>query len=145
MALIIATCTSEKKGTQKIDVGSINLITDFGIEGDAHAGKWHRQVSLLGYDEIEIFKQQGIDISHGDFGENIIVKGIDFDEFIIGTILTCNDTILEITQIGKECHSRCKIYDKMGDCIMPKKGIFTKVLHGGKISVGDNIYIKEAE
>ena len=143
MASIIATCISEKKGTQKRDVGSINLITDFGIDGDAHAGKWHRQVSLLSYEEIDLFKKDVIKLNHGDFGENIVVKSLDFDKVTIGTILICNDVILEITQIGKECHSRCQIYDKMGDCIMPKKGVFAKVLNGGTISVADNLYIKE--
>ncbi len=143
MASIIATCISEKKGTQKRDVGTINLITDFGIDGDAHAGKWHRQVSLLSYEEIDLFKKDLINLNHGDFGENIVVKSLDFDKVTIGTILICNDVILEITQIGKECHSRCQIYDKMGDCIMPKKGVFAKVLNGGTISVADNLYIKE--
>ncbi len=137
----MAVCISEEKGTQKYNVNTINMIEDYGIEGDAHAGKWHRQVSLLSYEEIENFKERGAEIDDGAFGENIIVQGIVLNELPIGTQLTCNDVILEVTQIGKECHDHCQIYQKMGECIMPKIGVFARVIQGGTISNGDTIKI----
>ena len=141
MGKVIATCISTQKGTQKKNVHSVNLIEDWGIENDAHAGKWHRQVSLLSNDRIEEFKARGAKIKQGAFGENLIVEGIDFKTLPIGTKFKCNDVVLELTQIGKECHSGCEIYKIMGDCIMPREGVFTKVLHGGTISEGDNLEI----
>ena len=127
MGKVIATCTSEIKGVQKKNVHQVCLIEDYGIEGDAHAGKWHRQVSLLSY----------------AFGENLVVEGIDFKTLPIGTKFKCNDVVLELTQIGKECHHGCAIFQAMGDCIMPREGVFTKVLHGGVIKEGDNLEILE--
>lgn len=134
---VMAVCISEKKGTQKKSVDQIKLIKNHGIENDAHAGNWHRQVSLLSYDKIEDFKSRGAVVMDGAFGENIIVKGIDFVTLPIGTKLRCGDVILEMTQIGKECHSHCQIYHKMGECIMPTQGVFAIVCEDGIIRAGD--------
>lgn len=141
MGKVIATNISEIKGTQKKNVYSVHVIEDFGIEHDAHAGKWHRQVSLLSYEKIKEFKEKGAPVNDGAFGENLIVEGIDFKTLPIGTKFKCNDVVLELTQIGKECHSGCEIYQIMGDCIMPREGVFTKVLKGGVISEGDEMII----
>ena len=141
MGRVIAVCTSEIKGVQKKNIHTAKFIEDFGIENDAHAGKWHRQVSLLSFDKIEAFKAKGADVKDGDFGENLVVEGIDFRNCPIGTKFGCNDVILELTQIGKECHHGCAIFQAMGDCIMPREGVFTKVTHGGTISEGDELKI----
>ena len=143
MGKVIAVCTSEKKGTQKTSIPEIDVREDWGIQGDAHAGKWHRQVSLLSYEKIEAFRARGAEIEDGAFGENIIVQGIDFATLPVGTKFACNDVVLELTQIGKVCHSGCAIFKKMGECIMPKQGVFTKVLHGGIIRPGDELTILE--
>ena len=141
MGKVIAVCVSEIKGVQKRNAHTAKLIEDFGIENDAHAGKWHRQVSLLSYDKIEEFRKRGAVVEDGAFGENLVVQGIDFRNCPIGTKYRCNDVVLELTQIGKECHSGCAIYKAMGDCIMPREGVFTRVLHGGIISEGDELEI----
>ncbi len=141
MGNVIAVCTSSEKGTQKTNVGSALFIADWGIEGDAHAGKWHRQVSLLSHDKVEAFRMKGAEVTDGAFGENLVVAGIDFRSLPIGTRFACEDVLLELTQIGKECHSGCEIYKKMGECIMPREGVFTRVLHGGTISVGDTLTV----
>lgn len=141
MGKIFAICTSEKRGIKKNFVESAIFHTNFGIVGDAHAGNWHRQVSFLGKNEIENFKNRGANVNFGDFGENIVADGFNFKNLPIGTRLKSGEVIFEITQIGKECHSHCEIFKKMGDCIMPREGIFAKVLHGGKIFVGDNLEI----
>lgn len=137
MGKVIAVCTSPAKGTQKTNVGEAVFIEDFGIEGDAHAGKWHRQVSLLSYDKIEDFRKRGAEVADGAFGENLVVEGIDFKTFPVGTRFQCNYVILEMTQIGKECHHGCEIFQKMGDCIMPREGVFAIVIRGGTIRTGD--------
>ena len=142
MGEVIAVCTSPAKGTQKSNVVEGIFIEDFGIEGDAHAGKWHRQVSLLSYDKIEEFRNRGAEVEDGAFGENLVVKGIDFRSLPVGTRLRCKDVVLEMTQIGKECHHGCAIFQKMGDCIMPREGVFAKVIHGGRIKTGDEMYIE---
>lgn len=141
MGNIIAVCLSSKKGTQKQNVGSAKFIYDWGIEGDAHAGKWHRQVSLMSHEKIEEFRTKGAVVSDGAFGENLVVSGIDFKTLPIGTRFACNEVLLELTQIGKKCHSHCEIQRIMGDCIMPREGVFTRVLHGGKLSVGDDLTV----
>lgn len=138
---ILALNTSVRKGTMKRPVDKINLVENFGIEGDAHAGNWHRQVSFLGSECINNFNSKGAAVTPGAFGENIIVEDVDFTKLPIGTKVLCNDTELEITQIGKECHDRCAIYHRMGDCIMPRNGVFAVVNRGGEISVGDTIEI----
>ena len=141
MGKVIAVCTSPAKGTQKTNVGTANFIADWGIENDAHAGHWHRQVSLLSFDKIEAFRARGAQVADGAVGENLVVAGIDFRALPLGARFGCNDVVLELTQIGKECHSGCAIYKAMGECIMPKEGVFTKVLHGGTISVGDELRV----
>ena len=141
MGTVIAVCVSKEKGTQKENVGTATFIGDWGIQGDAHAGKWHRQVSLLSHEKIEAFRARGAQVSDGAFGENLVVSGIDFRALPLGTKFQCNDVVLELTQIGKECHNGCEIYKIMGDCIMPREGVFTRVLHGGTISVGDTLRI----
>ena len=145
MGRVIAVCISEKKGTQKRNVGSARFLTDWGIEGDAHAGKWHRQVSLLSAEKINDFRARGASVENGAFGENLVVAGYDFKALPIGTKFRCNDVVLELTQVGKECHSHCEIYKAMGECIMPREGVFTRVLHGGTISVGDTLTVMEEE
>ncbi len=135
--IVKAVCISEKRGTQKINIKEAIFIKDFGIENDAHAGNWHRQVSLISYEKIEAFNAKGAQVEDGAFGENLIVEGFDFRELPIGTRFQCNEVLLELTQIGKECHSHCQIYHKVGDCIMPREGVFARVLQGGTIKIGD--------
>ena len=143
MGTVVAVCTSPAKGMQKTDVKEAVFIEDFGIEGDAHAGKWHRQVSLLSYDKIRAFQERGARVGHGAFGENLVVEGIDFRTLPVGTRLDCGDVVLEITQIGKECHHGCQIFQKMGDCIMPREGVFARVIRGGRIREGDELTVLE--
>lgn len=134
---VIAVCISPEKGTQKKNVGQALFVEDFGIQGDAHAGKWHRQVSLLSYDKIREFRERGAEVEDGAFGENLVVEGIDFRTLPVGTRLQCGEVVLEMTQIGKECHHGCQIFQKMGECIMPREGVFARVVHGGVIKMGD--------
>lgn len=142
---VIAVCISEKKGTQKTEVPSIKLVPEWGIEGDAHAGKWHRQVSLLALEKIEAFRERGANVDFGAFGENIIVEGFDLRSLPVGTRFRIGDALLELTQIGKECHTHCAIYHQVGDCIMPREGVFTVVLEGGVVKAGDPIEMIEAD
>lgn len=137
MGKIKGICVSEKRGTQKHEVECAEFVEDWGIKGDAHAGKWHRQVSLLSYEKIEDFRKRGAEVAFGAFGENVIVEGYDFRNLPVGTRFQCGDVLLEMTQIGKECHSHCEIYKKMGECIMPHEGVFAVVLRGGIIHKGD--------
>ena len=139
---IRAVCISEKKGTPKQDVKSANIIENFGLENDAHAGSI-REVSLLSWEKVEEFKKSGIDLKAGDFGENLLVEGFDFKTFPVGTKFKCNDLILEIIQIGKKCHSSCTVTRRTGKCIMPSEGVFAHVVHGGKVSTGDEIELIE--
>lgn len=141
MGEVVAVCISEKKGTAKKNVGECRFIENFGLENDAHAGKWHRQVSLLSHDEVEKFRARGANVADGAFGENLLVKGFDFKSLPVGTLLKCNDVVLEMTQIGKKCHSECAIFHQVGDCIMPREGVFARVLDGGSIKVGDELEI----
>ena len=142
MAKIVAVCISERKGTQKINVHEGVLIKNFGLEGDAHAGNWHRQVSLLSKEKVTDFIARGGNVVGGDFGENLIIDGMDCAKLPVGTrLIINNEAILEVTQIGKECHSHCAIYHSVGDCIMPREGIFTRVIKGGKVKEGDSIEI----
>ena len=142
---VVAVCISEKKGTQKTEVPSITLVPDWGIEGDAHAGNWHRQVSLLSAEKIDDFRARGADVDNGAFGENIIVEGFDLRTLPVGTRFRIGDALLELTQIGKECHTHCAIYHQVGDCIMPREGVFTKVIEGGAVKAGDTIEMTEAD
>ena len=143
MGTVLAVCTSAEKGVQKRDVHIAHFTPEWGIDGDAHAGKWHRQVSLLSADKIEAFRAKGAEVVYGDFGENLVVSGFDFRSLPVGTLLRCGEVLLEMTQIGKECHSHCAIYKTMGDCIMPREGVFARVLEGGTITVGDEMSIVE--
>ena len=143
MGKVIAVCISKEKGTQKNRIPEGEFIEDWGIKDDAHAGKWHRQVSLLSYDKIQEFRAKGAEIEDGAFGENLVVEGFDFAKLPVGTKFRCNDVVLEMTQIGKKCHHGCAIFQKMGDCIMPREGVFTRVLHGGVIHEGDELVITE--
>lgn len=145
MGKVAAVCISPEKGTQKQNIGEGVFIEEFGIKGDAHAGKWHRQVSLLSLDKIEEFCARGAEVEDGAFGENLVVQGIDFRSLPVGTRFQCNDVILEMTQIGKECHHGCQIFQKMGDCIMPREGVFARVIHGGRIRVGDEMKVVNNE
>lgn len=141
MGKIMAVCISEKRGTQKKNIGKVRLIENFGLEGDAHAGNWHRQVSLLSYEKVRAFEEKGISVEDGAFGENLLVEGFDFKTLPVGTRFRCGEVLLEMTQIGKECHSHCEIYQAVGDCIMPREGVFARVLHGGEIQIGDEMEI----
>lgn len=141
MGTIEAVCISTQKGTQKRPVAVGQFAADWGIEGDAHAGHWHRQVSLLSLEKIEAFRRRGAQVAYGAFGENLVVSGIDFSSLPVGTLLQCGDVLLEMTQIGKECHTHCAIYQVVGDCIMPREGVFTRVLRGGVIRPGDTMEI----
>lgn len=139
MGKILGICISEKRGTEKHEIPEANLVKDWGIEGDAHGGKWHRQVSLLSFEKIEDFRAKGAEVDFGAFGENLIVEGYDLRALPVGTRFQVGDAVLELTQIGKECHSHCQIYKRMGDCIMPREGVFTEVVKPGHIKVDDEI------
>ena len=139
---IVAIATSRKKGTRKTTVQTARLIKEHGLEDDAHAGAWHRQVSFLAAESSARMRATGLDVTFGDFAENIATEGIDWKTMPIGTQLKLGrQAIVEITQIGKECHKKCAIYYQAGDCIMPKEGIFTKVVAAGTIKVDDEIKI----
>ncbi|HHW01252.1 MAG TPA: MOSC domain-containing protein [Thermoanaerobacterales bacterium] len=141
MGKIIAVCKSEQKGERKVNVGSARLVENFGVEGDAHGGSWHRQVSLLAVESITKMVEKGLKVGPGDFAENITTEGIDLANLAVGTKLQAGQALLEVTQIGKKCHARCAIYEQAGDCIMPREGIFARVLKGGIVSAGDSIDI----
>ncbi len=141
MGKLIAICISEHRGTQKHQVEKATLIENWGIEKDAHGGTWHRQVSLLSLEKIEEFQKKGAQIDFGAFGENLIIEGFDLRTIPVGTKIQIGTTLLELTQIGKECHSHCQIYKTMGDCIMPREGVFAKVITGGTIRPGDQVQL----
>ena len=145
MGKIVAICISEKKGTQKKEVASAVLKPDWGIVGDAHAGNWHRQVSLLSVEKIEDFRAKGAEVDFGAFGENLVVEGSDLRKIPVGTRIQAGEAVLELTQIGKECHSHCNIYHTMGDCIMPREGVFAKVIKGGEIFPGTEVTLLPLE
>ena len=146
MAKVVSVCVSDVKNQRKKPVESAELRKNFGIVGDAHAGDWHRQVSLLATESIEKMRKLGLDVASGDFGENITTSGIDLPSLPIGTRLLVGKSLLEVTQIGKECHNRCAIFHQAGDCIMPKEGIFAKVLSGGVVIAGNEIFrVKSAD
>ncbi len=143
---VLAVNISEKKGTKKTNIRSCAVAKDFGLKGDAHAGPWHRQISLLANESIEKMKAMGLKVGYGDFAENITTEGIDLVHLPIGTTMRIGDSVLlRVTQIGKECHTRCAIYYQAGDCVMPKEGIFAEVLSEGEIKVGDEIIIQKSE
>ena len=137
---VLAVNISEKKGEKKHNIGCALLVVDHGLKDDAHVGSWIRQVSLLARESIEKIRAKGLDVQYGDFAENVTTEGIDLPALPIGTRLKIGgDVLLEVTQIGKVCHERCNIFYTVGDCVMPREGIFAKVLVGGEIKVGDRI------
>ncbi len=140
MGKIAAICISEKKGVQKKDIKRCKLIENHGLAGDAHAGSWHRQISLLSKEARLVMENKGAKLDDGDFGENLLTEGIDFANIKVGYKLRLGeDALVRITQIGKECHDKCNIYYQVGDCIMPREGIFAEVLKGGEIKIDDDI------
>lgn len=142
MKQIIAVCISKAKGERKIDIGRGKLQKGFGLVGDAHAGDWHRQISLLAIESIDKMRAAGLDVGPGDFAENLTTQGLDLYSLPIGTRLQVGKTILlEMTQIGKVCHDRCAIYHQAGDCVMPREGVFAIVLEGGSVKTGDEVKI----
>ena len=141
MASVVAVCISEQKGTQKHEVPEIQLKIDHGIVGDAHAGNWHRQVSLLAQESVEKMKAVFPDIPVGAFAEDILTEGLTLFTLPVGTRLRVGEVLLEVTQIGKECHAHCAIRQPVGDCVMPREGIFTIVLEEGTIRAGDTITV----
>jgi len=147
MGKLVAVCISEKKGTVKKNIGTCRIIEDFGLEKDAHAGSG-RQVSLLSADQVEAFRLRSkgvVDLPPGIFGENLLVEGFDFKSFPVGTRFRIGDVLLELTQIGKKCHTGCEIMQRTGECIMPKEGVFARVLSGGTVSVGDEVMLVSGE
>ena len=139
---IVSLAISKKKGTRKKVIKQARLLENYGFERDAHAGDWHRQVSFLAYESIEQSRQEGLDVTFGDFAENIATTGADWKAIPVGTRVRLGRTALvEITQIGKECTNKCAIYYQAGDCIMPREGVFAKVIKGGTIQCGDKIEI----
>jgi MOSC domain-containing protein YiiM len=141
---VLAVNISEDKGTKKTNIQSCALLKDFGLKGDAHGGPWHRQVSLLANESIEKMRAKGLNVGYGDFAENITTEGIDLVHLPIGTDVHIGNSVhLRVTQIGKECHTRCAIYYQAGDCVMPKEGIFAEVVNEGEVKVGDEIIIQD--
>lgn len=139
---IVSIATSRKKGTRKTQIDEVIVRKGHGIEGDAHSGPWHRQVSFLASESIEAARERGLDVTFGDFAENFATSGIDWKKIPVGTQLKLGEsTLVEVTQIGKVCHNKCAIYYQAGDCIMPKEGIFARVLEGGAVKKGDMIKI----
>ncbi len=138
---IVSINISDKKGVRKTPVAEVVIQENYGIEGDAHAsGKWHRQVSLLALESVKKMQALGLDVKPGDFAENITTEGIDLLSLPLGTrMLLGGEVVGEVSQIGKECHTRCAIYHQAGDCVMPKEGIFIRILKGGTVRVGDNV------
>lgn len=139
---VIALCISEVRGVQKMEVPQIEIVEGYGLANDAHGGDWHRQVSLIGYEKIQSFNARGANVANGDFGENIVVSGIDLSTLPVGTQLRLGaGAVLEVTQIGKECHRHCQIYERVGDCIMPREGIFARVITGGTVAKGNRVEV----
>ena len=138
-AKVVSVSISEQKGMRKTPVSSALLKQEHGLAGDAHAGDWHRQVSLLAMESIEKMQRMGLDVHPGDFAENITTEGIDLTTLPVGSRLSLGEAEVEITQIGKTCHTRCAIYQQAGDCVMPKEGVFARVLTEGIVKPGDRV------
>jgi len=138
---ILAVCVSERKGVPKRNVERATLQVDWGIEGDAHAGPWHRQVSLLAWESIEKMRAQGLNVREGSFAENITTRGLELHTIPVGTRMRLGSALVEVTQIGKLCHTKCAIFQQVGDCVMPREGIFARVLEAGEVAVGDEIEV----
>src|SRR5512136_765772 len=141
---VLAVNISENKGTKKNNIQSCALVKDFGLKGDAHAGPWHRQVSLLANESIEKMRAKGLKVGYGDFAENITTQGVDLVHLPIGTeIRIGNSVLLRVSQIGKVCHDRCAIYYQAGDCVMPREGIFVRIVEPGDVKVGDTVEVEK--
>lgn len=138
---VVAVCVSGRKGERKKNVGAGRLIAGYGLEGDAHAGGWHRQVSLLAVESIEKMRMRGLNVGPGDFAENITTRGLDLLRLPVGSLLRVGTALGQVTQIGKECHAPCAIYRQAGDCVMPREGIFVRVIVGGTVKVGDPVEV----
>ncbi len=139
-ARVVAVCISHKKGEAKREVDRARMLDDFGLEGDAHAGKWHRQVSLLASERIDEMRARGLELEHGAFGENLVVEGVELDDVDVGALIEIGEGIkLQVTQLGKKCHDHCAIYDQVGYCIMPSRGVFARVISGGDVKAGDPV------
>lgn len=145
MGIIRGICISAERGTRKKEVSEAEMKLGWGIAGDAHGGNWHRQISLLSYEKIREFKKDGAEVSFGDFGENLVVEGFDFRTIPVGSRFRIGDAVIEMTQVGKECHNHCNIYQAMGDCIMPREGVFAQVISPGVIKVGDAVEMIKTE
>jgi MOSC domain-containing protein YiiM len=142
---IVSLAVSKKKGTRKVQVEEALLVEGHGLKGDAHGGPWHRQVSFLASESIEECRRRGLEVTFGDFAENVATEGIDWKMIPIGTRVELGDAaIVEVTQIGKECHNKCAIYYQAGDCIMPREGVFARVLKGGTLRRGDPVTLLES-
>ncbi|NLS76668.1 MAG: MOSC domain-containing protein [Chloroflexi bacterium] len=141
---VVAVCVSSRKGVPKHDIKSGQLRVDWGLEGDAHAGNWHRQVSLLALESIDKMRAKGLKVRPGSFAENITTEGIELYTLPVGTRLRLGGALVEVTQIGKVCHTKCAIYDLAGDCVMPREGIFVKVLEPGSVATGDAVEVLSA-
>jgi molybdopterin adenylyltransferase len=140
---VVSVNTAAEKGVQKAPQPAIRLLVEHGVEGDAHAGPWHRQVSLLANESVEKMRAQGLDVAPGAFGENVTTEGIVVYQLPVGTRLRLGEALVEVTQIGKVCHDRCAIYYQAGDCVMPREGIFVRVLEGGEVRPGDAIELEK--
>jgi molybdopterin adenylyltransferase len=141
---VVAVSVSSKKGVPKVNVTSARLIQGWGIEGDAHAGNWHRQVSLLAIESIGKMQAKGLALRPGAFAENITTEGIDIPGLQVGCRLTIGEAEVEITQVGKECHARCAIFERVGDCVMPREGVFARVIRGGEVRAGCPVIVSPA-
>ena len=142
MGRILAVCASPARGTEKRRVGAGRFTPEWGLVGDAHGGDWHRQVSLLSAEKIKAFNARGAGVEYGAFGENLVVEGVDLRALPVGTRMRCGQVLLELTQIGKECHSHCAIHQRMGECIMPREGVFARVVEGGDLAEGDVLTVE---
>jgi len=141
---VLSINVSQRKGEQKTPVQEAELRAGHGIFGDAHAGDWHRQVSLLADEDVQSMRGHGVEIGCGDFAENITTQGVDLAALPVGTRLHLGEAVMEVTQIGKECHHDCAVYRAVGDCVMPRRGIFARVLKGGRISGASECYVEES-
>lgn len=142
---IVAVSISRQKGVPKTNVPAAVLLPEWGIDGDAHAGPWHRQVSLLAIESIAKMRAKGLHVGPGAFAENLTTEGIDVPHLRVGQRLAIGDALLEVTQIGKQCHNRCAIFQQAGDCVMPREGVFARVIRGGEVAVGNTVHVQRLD
>jgi MOSC domain-containing protein YiiM len=141
---IVSIAVSRKKGTRKTLVERARVVENHGLEGDAHAGPWHRQISFLASESIRAAREKGLTVDFGDFAENVATQGVDWKNMAVGTRVKLGATVVvEVSQIGKTCHKPCAIYYQAGDCIMPREGVFARVIRGGEIACGDSVGLPE--